>query len=142
MKKLINDLKEFNKAFKIQTGASAELRYKLMEEENKEYYEACLQNNWPEIADALGDQLYILIGTIINHGLEDVIEDVFKEIHRSNMSKLGADGLPIVNGINVKDASRPVGKILKGPNYTDPNVEGILNGTYKPVKRYIKLHEA
>ena len=48
-----------------------------------------------EVADALGDMLYILCGTIIEHGMSDIIEDVFDEIQKSNMSKLGADGKPI-----------------------------------------------
>ncbi len=47
------------------------------------------------LADALGDMLYILCGTIIEHGMQDLIEDVFEEIQKSNMSKLGVDGNPI-----------------------------------------------
>ena len=70
-----------------------------------------------EIADALGDQLYILLGTIVKHGMQHVIVDVFNEIHRSNMSKLGPDGEPIL---------REDGKILKGPNYRPPNIGGVI----------------
>ena len=65
-----------------------------------------------EVADALGDMLYILCGTIIEHGMQDLIEDVFEEIQKSNMSKLGTDGNPIY---------REDGKVLKGPNYFKPN---------------------
>ena len=72
-----------------------ELRYSLQAEENSEYLEAIRANDLVGIADALGDQLYILFGTVLKHGLQDKIEDVFKEIQRSNMSKRGADGKPI-----------------------------------------------
>lgn len=94
------------------------LRYKLMREENEEYLEAANNNDLVEVADALGDMLYILYGTIIEHGMQEIIEDVFEEIQRSNMSKLGADGKPIY---------REDGKVLKGPNYFTPDIEKILN---------------
>ena len=74
-------------------------------------------NDLVEIADALGDMLYILCGTIIEHGLQHKIEEVFDEIQRSNMSKLGLDGQPIY---------REDGKVMKGPNYFKPNFEEIL----------------
>jgi predicted HAD superfamily Cof-like phosphohydrolase len=93
------------------------LRYELIREENEEYLEACREGNLTEIADALGDQLYILCGTILRHGLQHVIEEVFDEIHRSNMSKLGADGKPIY---------REDGKVLKGPDYFKPDIGSIL----------------
>ena len=93
------------------------LRYKLMREENEEYLEAANNGDLVEVADALGDMLYILCGTIIEHGMQDKIEEVFAEIQRSNMSKLGADGKPIY---------REDGKVLKGPNYFKPNIASIL----------------
>jgi len=93
------------------------LRYNLMREENEEYLEAANNNDLVEVADALGDMLYILCGTIIEHGLQHKIEEVFDEIQRSNMSKLGADGNPIY---------RADGKVLKGPNYFKPNIRAIL----------------
>lgn len=94
------------------------LRFNLMDEENKEYFEAAQNNDLIEVADALGDMLYILCGTILEHGMQYKIEEVFEEIQRSNMSKLGADGKPIY---------REDGKVLKGPNYFKPDIEGILN---------------
>jgi predicted HAD superfamily Cof-like phosphohydrolase len=94
------------------------LRFNLMDEENKEYYEAANNNDLVEVADALGDMLYILCGTILEHGMQHKIEEVFEEIQRSNMSKLGADGKPIY---------REDGKVLKGPNYFKPNIESILD---------------
>lgn len=93
------------------------LRFGLMEEENQEYLEAASKNDLVEVADALGDMLYILCGTILEHGLQYKIEEVFEEIQRSNMSKLGADGNPIY---------REDGKVLKGPNYFKPNIGKIL----------------
>ena len=95
------------------------LRHRLMAEENEEYLEAALAGNLVEVADALGDMLYILCGTMITHGMQDKIEDVFREIKRSNLSKLGADGQPIY---------REDGKVMKGPNYFKPDIAAILAG--------------
>ena len=127
MKNKIAAVQEFHKAFKLEmketpTAELGEaknlLRYKLMREENEEYLEAANNNDLVEVADALGDMLYILCGTIIEHGMQHKIEEVFNEIQRSNMSKLGSDGTPIY---------REDGKVLKGPNYFKPNIEEILN---------------
>lgn len=93
------------------------LRFNLMDEENQEYLQAAEENDLIEVADALGDMLYILCGTILEHGLQHKIEEVFEEIQRSNMSKLGANGRPIY---------RDDGKVLKGPNYFKPDIEKIL----------------
>ena len=93
------------------------LRFNLMDEENKEYFEAAQNDDMVEVADALGDMLYILCGTILEHGMQYKIEEVFEEIQRSNMSKLGPNGKPIY---------REDGKVLKGPDYFAPNIEGIL----------------
>jgi predicted HAD superfamily Cof-like phosphohydrolase len=126
MKKQIDAVKEFHTAFKIghsetpiaDLGETKKyLRYNLMKEENEEYLEAVQQNDLVEIADALGDMMYILCGTIIEHGLQDKIEAVFDEIQRSNMSKLGEDGLPIY---------REDGKVMKGPNYFKPDFSKLL----------------
>ncbi len=126
MQKQINSVKEFHAAFKIgyseniigDLGENKNLlRFNLMKEENEEYLEAVQNNDVVEIADALGDMLYILCGTIIEHGLQHKIEEVFDEIQRSNMSKLGENGEPIY---------REDGKVMKGPNYFKPNFEVIL----------------
>ena len=93
------------------------LRYELMKEENEEYKEAVDNNDMIEVADALGDMLYILCGTIITHGMQHKISEVFEEIQRSNMSKLGLDGKPIY---------REDGKVMKGPNYFKPDIAKIL----------------
>ena len=93
------------------------LRFDLMAEENEEYLEAAQNNDLVEVADALGDMLYILCGTILEHGMQYKIEEVFNEIQNSNMSKLGADGKPIY---------REDGKVMKGPNYFKPDILKIL----------------
>ncbi|MBQ0736318.1 hypothetical protein [Aquimarina celericrescens] len=127
MKDKIAAVQEFHTAFKLgyknepiaDLGESKNLlRYKLMREENEEYLEAAQNNDLVEVADALGDMLYILCGTIIEHGMQHKIEEVFNEIQRSNMSKLGEDGHPIY---------REDGKVLKGPNYFKPNIKEILD---------------
>ena len=126
MKEQLNAVKKFHTVFKIgfspnpiaDLGENKKiLRYNLMKEENEEYLEAVKNNDLIEIADALGDMLYILCGTIIEHGLQDEIEAVFDEIQRSNMSKLGNDGQPIY---------REDGKVLKGPNYFKPDFSKII----------------
>lgn len=88
-----------------------------MAEENEEYLEAALAGDAVEVADALGDMMYILCGTILSHGMQHIIEEIFEEIQASNMSKLGADGKPIY---------REDGKVMKGPNYFKPNIGAIL----------------
>ena len=94
------------------------LRYSLMKEENEEYLQAAKEGDLTEIADAVGDMLYILCGTILKHGLQDKIADVFEEIQRSNMSKLDKNGQPIY---------REDGKVLKSELYFKPDIERILN---------------
>lgn len=94
-----------------------QLRFKLMAEENQEYMEAATENDLVGIADALGDMLYILCGTILEHGLQHKIERVFEEIQNSNMSKLGKDGKPVY---------RKDGKVMKGPDYVKPDIAKVL----------------
>ena len=127
MKHKIKAVQEFHEAFGLGVQQSPvanlsvqklKLRFDLMDEENQEYLEAAENNDLVEVADALGDMLYILCGTILEHGMQHKIEEVFNEIQRSNMSKLGADGKPIY---------REDGKVMKGPNYFKPNIESILN---------------
>ena len=102
---------------KLLESSEFELRHRLLHEENEEYLEACKTGNLTEIADALGDQLYILFGTILKHGLQHKIAEVFQEIQRSNMSKLDADGKPIY---------REDGKVMKSELYFKPNIKAIL----------------
>lgn len=99
-------------------AAKNTLRYNLMKEENEEYLEAAQNGDIVEVADALGDMLYILCGTILEHGMQHKIEEVFAEIQRSNMSKLDQNGKPIY---------REDGKVLKGPGYFKPDIKAILD---------------
>lgn len=125
MKNKLKSVAEFHEVFKIGNASQITLldennytlRYNLIKEENEEYLEACKNKDIVEIADALGDQLYILCGTILKHGLQHKIEEVFDEIHRSNMSKLDENGKPIF---------REDGKVLKGNAYFKPNIKKIL----------------
>lgn len=121
----IQAVADFHNAFRIGNNdkpvtiskEEALLRYTLMREENEEYLEAAQKGDLIEIADALGDQLYILLGTILRHGLQHKIEDVFDEIHRSNMSKLYENGQPIY---------REDGKVMKSALYFKPDIKSIL----------------
>ena len=126
MQKQLNAVKLFHETYGLGVSTEMkadlgklknELRFNLMKEENEEYLEAVENNDIVEIADALGDMLYILCGTILEHGLQHKIEEVFDEIQRSNMSKLGENGKPIY---------REDGKVMKGPNYFKPNFSAIL----------------
>ncbi len=128
MKDKIKAVQEFHESFGLGISHSPvarlsaeklKLRFDLMDEENKEYLEAAENDDLVEVADALGDMLYILCGTILEHGMQYKIEEVFNEIQRSNMSKLGSDGKPIY---------REDGKVLKGPSYFKPNIGSILHG--------------
>ena len=127
MKKKLDSVAEFHEVFKIGNADKITLleekdytlRFNLIKEENEEYLEACKNRDIIEIADALGDQLYILCGTILKHGLQHKIEEVFDEIHRSNMSKLDENGKPIY---------REDGKVLKSNRYFKPDIKKILEG--------------
>lgn len=88
-----------------------------MQEENEEYLEAAMEGDLVGVADALGDMLYILCGTILKHGLQHKITEVFDEIQRSNMSKLDANGNPIF---------REDGKVMKSDCYFKPNISAVL----------------
>jgi len=122
----IKSVEEFHDVFQIGNAKSITLiserdytlRYNLIKAENEEYLEACKNGDIHEIADALGDQLYILFGTILKHGLQHKIEEVYDEIHRSNMSKLDEKGQPIF---------REDGKILKSNLYFRPNIKSVLD---------------
>ena len=136
MKNKINQAIEFRRKFKLginteptlKTKTKPTLLHALMEEENEEYILATnglnkkgeklsKEESIIEVADALGDMLYVLCGTIVEHGMQYKIDEVFNEIQRSNMSKLGEDGEPIY---------REDGKVLKGSNYFKPNIKDIL----------------
>lgn len=124
--KKIMSVHEFHEVFLIGNGKEPNtveekdfiLRYNLLKEENDEYLEACKKGDLVEIADALGDMMYILFGTILKHGLHYKIEAIFDEIHRSNMSKLDENGKPIF---------REDGKVLKSNQYFRPDIKSLLD---------------
>ena len=88
------------------------LRYNLIKEELDEFEKALKEKNLEEVADALADLLYVTYGAGHSFGID--LDKCFAEVQRSNMSKLGEDGKPIYND---------EGKVMKGPNYTKPNLK-------------------
>lgn len=127
MKTLMEQVKQFHTVYKRPIGlfpalpdkGERALRMRLLAEEFEEYMLGEETNDLVEIADALGDMAYIIAGTAIVYGIP--LAQVMDEIQRANMSKLGADGQPLM---------REDGKILKGPNYTPPNIQAIIDEAY------------
>ena len=117
------DVKTFMKTFGQETKVKAEfpkekivkLRYDLIHEELKELQNAMTTRDLKEIADALTDLLYVTYGAGHAYGIN--LDKCFAEVQRSNMSKLGQDGKPIYN---------EKGKVMKGPNYFEPNLKQCL----------------
>ena len=120
MNPIVASLLEFNQAFDIPKLDSPdigpeeliELRIKLLREEVEEYAEAARAGDLVEVIDALADIGYILAGTILNHGMQNVYDDAFDEVHRSNMAKL-VDG---------KVLRREDGKVMKPQGWTAPQL--------------------
>jgi|TARA_B100001057_G_scaffold179314_1_gene180065 predicted HAD superfamily Cof-like phosphohydrolase len=92
-----------------------QLRVDLIEEELNELKEAIKNNDIVEVADALTDILYVTYGAGHSFGVN--LDKCFDEVQRSNMSKLGEDGNPIYNDS---------GKVMKGPNYSVPDLKKII----------------
>ena len=120
MNPIVASLLEFNQAFDIPKLDSPdigpeeliELRIKLLREEVEEYAEAARTGDLVEVLDALADIGYILAGTILNHGMQNIYDDAFDEVHRSNMAKL-VDG---------KVLRREDGKVMKPQGWTAPQL--------------------
>lgn len=91
------------------------LRIELIEEELQELKDALQARDLIEVADALTDLLYVIYGAGHSFGID--LDACFEEVHASNMSKLGPDGYPIY---------REDGKVLKGPDFFEPNLATIL----------------
>lgn len=116
MKKQLEQVKEFHDKFQQSYStfptslkrSEYELRYKLAVEEIDEYLDAADDGDVIEVLDALADQLYILLGTVFKHGLQDYLEAAFDLVHANNMNKLDENGKPIL---------REDGKILKPANF-------------------------
>lgn len=116
-------VKEFHKAFGHPVGEEPNtllasrkaFRMRLIDEECMEMYESMRDGDVVNTAKELADILYVVYGTAVEMGIE--LDEVFDAVHQSNMSKLGEDGKPIY---------REDGKVLKGPNYSPPNIEEVL----------------
>ena len=114
------DVKTFMKTFgqiiktkpQFPEEKTMQLRYDLIKEELDELEIAMKTKNMKEIADALTDILYVTYGAGCAYGID--LDKCFKEVQRANMSKLGEDGKPIYN---------EKGKVMKGPNYSEPNLK-------------------
>jgi len=125
MEKHIKQVAQFHKAFghpvnemlKFPALDRIILRHTLIQEEVLELLQASAKGDAVGVADAITDCLYILYGTALEWGLGDKLPDLFDEVHRSNMSKLDANGKPLY---------REDGKIIKGENYTPPHLKDIV----------------
>ena len=118
-----NSVKKFMQTFgqEVKTKAGfpsdkiVELRYKLIKEELDEFEEAIKSKNLKEVADSLTDILYVTYGA--GHAFGINLDSCFEEVQKSNMSKAGKDGKPIYK----KD-----GKVKKGPDYFEPDLEKFI----------------
>jgi predicted HAD superfamily Cof-like phosphohydrolase len=117
--KVKNFMQAFGQEVKNRTelpdDKTVNLRIELIAEELEELWDACEQKDLVEIADALTDILYVTYGAGHAFGID--LDKCFEEVQRSNMSKLGEDGKPIY---------REDGKIMKGPNYSEPDLKSVL----------------
>jgi predicted HAD superfamily Cof-like phosphohydrolase len=123
MKKQIEQVNEFRNKFKLPVNSIEDqgsvyvnryLHEKLIQEELDEMKNA---NDLTEKCDAIIDQMYLLIGYALDLGVADRLEEMFDEVHESNMSKLDRNGNPIY---------REDGKVIKGPDYFRPNLSKIV----------------
>ena len=118
-----NDVKTFMHTFGQEVKIKAKfpnekiikLRYELIHEELGEFKRAMEVKDLKEVADALTDILYVTYGAGHSYGID--LDKCFSEVQRSNMSKLGEDGKPIYN---------EKGKVMKGPNYFEPNLKKLI----------------
>ena len=118
-----DDVKTFMQTFGQEVKIKAEfpkekivkLRYSLIKEELSELKNAIKTKNLKEIADALTDILYVTYGAGHAYGID--LDKCFSEVQRSNMSKLGEDEKPIYN---------KKGKVMKGPQYFEPNLKQFI----------------
>jgi predicted HAD superfamily Cof-like phosphohydrolase len=123
----LRQLEEFHRVFgaHLEAAPTADLsdetiglRVSLIQEELNEYRQAAEAHDLVAVADALSDLLYVVLGTYVSHGLQDVAEALFDEVHRSNMSKLDENGQVIY---------RADGKVLKSNRWSPPDLRAILD---------------
>ena len=112
-------METFDQEVKVKPSFSTDkvnkLRYDLINEELEELKEAMENKDLLEVADALTDILYVTYGAGHAFGID--LDECFDEVHRSNMTKLGEDGRPLY---------RKDGKVMKGPNYEEPDLSQFL----------------
>jgi len=121
----LNKVQEFHEAFAVNieeepiipSKERCDLRQKILQEEVNELNEAWKKGDLVEVADAIADIHYVLMGTVLEFGLQDKYEEIIAEVHRSNMSKLDENGQPIY---------REDGKVIKSKLYTKPDLQTIL----------------
>ena len=129
---------QFNNTYKIDipmkprlpTGDEKDLTYELIHEELTELNDAMDEDNLIEIADALIDIIYVTAQRAVSLGIP--VDALLREVQRSNMSKLGADGEPIF---------RDDGKVIKGPNFSPPDIQGILMDYLYPKQSIMDFQE-
>ena len=117
-------LTEFNKAFSVPVNRKPtlisneefKLKINLIKEELNEYENACSEQDITEVCDAIVDLAYVMYGMVVQHGLSDVFDDMFEEVHKSNMSKLE----------NGRVLTRSDGKIMKGSEYFTPDLNQFI----------------
>lgn len=113
MNKELDLVKQFHEKFDALVSSNPSLipsdrsqnRYQLMKDEVEEYLEGVTNKDLPNIAKELADILFVVYGTILEHGLQDKMEDIFAEVQKSNMSKDYHEY-----------------KMIKGPNYFKANI--------------------
>ncbi|MDM8160463.1 nucleoside triphosphate pyrophosphohydrolase family protein [Labilibaculum sp. K2S] len=121
----LEKVNEFHKAFGVNVEKTpvipakerCELRQNIIQEEVDELKVAWESGNLVEVADALADIHYLIMGTVLEFGLQDKYAEIFSEVHRSNMSKLDENGNPIY---------REDGKVIKSELYSKPEIAKIL----------------
>lgn len=120
-------VKEWHEAFDVPVvdapsipNERAQMRLAILEEEVAELRTAVEAGDLIEVLDALCDIQYVLDGTFLEFGLHGFKQEAMDEVHASNMSKLGADGRPVL---------REDGKVLKGPDFRRPDLARVLRRT-------------
>ncbi len=128
MRAELDKLVEFHRVFgaHIETKPTADLpdevvalRVNLIQEELNEYRHAAEARDLVAVADALTDLVYVVLGSYVSHGLQEVGDALFAEVHRSNLSKLDANGQVIY---------RADGKVLKSDRWRPPDLAAVLDG--------------
>jgi predicted HAD superfamily Cof-like phosphohydrolase len=123
--KALDKVHEFHAAFGVNVEEKpaipdlerCKLRQNIIQEEVDELKAAWESGNIVEVADALADIHYVVMGTVLEFGLHEKYVEIFSEVHRSNMSKLDENGKPLY---------REDGKVIKSNLYTKPDIKGIL----------------